>query len=85
VAAGAADTQITVYGTGFTSSSVVQWNGAPLETYTLLLPNGTLRDSAGSRPDHARRSLGNREHAHRFSVDLQCGYGEYHQSAGSER
>jgi len=43
----------------------------------LLLPNGTLRDSAGSRPDHARRSLGNREHAHRFSVDLQCGYGEY--------
>jgi hypothetical protein len=38
VAAGAADTQITVYGTGFTSSSVVQWNGAPLETYTYYYP-----------------------------------------------
>ena len=33
VAAGAADTEITVYGTGFTSNSVVQWNGTPLETY----------------------------------------------------
>ena len=38
MAAGSANTQITVYGTGFTSNSVVHWNGTPLETYAYYYP-----------------------------------------------
>ena len=38
MAAGSANTQITVFGTGFTSSSVVHWNGTPLETYAYYYP-----------------------------------------------